>query len=61
MILPTREWLRVDEVAEYWSVSVRTVYAWVKSGKLSAVRIGGSIRIPRAAALEMTRHGTADP
>lgn len=35
--LPNRP-LRAEEVAEYWSVTVRTVYLWIEHGHLQVVR-----------------------
>ena len=47
--LPKKDLLRPDEVAEYFSLSVRTVYGWIDMGKLDAVRVGPFrvLRIPR--------------
>lgn len=47
--LPDKELLRPDEVAKYFSMSVKTVYGWIAEGKLIAVKIGDTkaIRIPR--------------
>jgi len=46
--LPNKDLLRPDEVAKYFSLSVKTIYGWIDTGKLNAVRIGPSkvIRIP---------------
>jgi excisionase family DNA binding protein len=41
-----RCYLRVDEVAQQFDVTIRVVYYWVKRGKIPFTRIGGSIRIP---------------
>lgn len=41
--LPNKELLRPDEVAEYFSISVRTVYTWIETGKIEAITIAGSI------------------
>ena len=45
---PTR-FLTVAEVAELCRVSRMTVYRWVHSGELPAVRFGKSFRVPEAA------------
>ena len=45
--LPNKELLRPDEVAVYFSVTVRTVRRWIGEGKLKAVRVFGVTRIPR--------------
>ena len=48
--LPKRELLRPDEVAAYFSVSVKTIYRWIEEGKLQAVKVAGRLtRIERAA------------
>lgn len=48
--LPNKSLLRPDEVAEYYSVSVKTVRGWIATGKLDARKIaGGLLRIPREA------------
>ena len=47
------------EHADLMGVSERTVYAWIKSGKLRAIKIGRLVRIPHDAAMEMleVEHG----
>ena len=46
--LPDKTLFRPDEVAVFFSVSRKTVYAWVESGKLSACKPNdGAIRIFR--------------
>jgi len=45
--LPKKVLLRPDEVADFWSVSVKTVYRWIDSGILGSVKKAGTIRIPR--------------
>jgi len=37
--------LRIDEVADEFRVSRRTVQRWIKSGELDTVKIGGTRRI----------------
>jgi excisionase family DNA binding protein len=58
--------LTVTELAELLRVSRRTAYVLVRTGEVPSVRVGGSIRIPRAAlvdqlvqALEEQDTGTA--
>jgi excisionase family DNA binding protein len=51
MELPRKELLRVDEVAEYFSVTERTVRLWIAHGHLDCVRKVGIIRIPRISVL----------
>lgn len=45
--LPEKTLLRPDEVAEFFSVSVKTIYAWCDNGSLRTVKINGTIRIYR--------------
>lgn len=46
--LPNKALLRPDEVAAYYSVSVKTVRGWIATGKLEAVKIaGGLLRIKK--------------
>ena len=40
------EFLTVNETAERYKVSPRTIKRWIDSGELKARRIGRSIRIP---------------
>ncbi|MBW2645109.1 MAG: helix-turn-helix domain-containing protein [Deltaproteobacteria bacterium] len=50
--LPNKPLLRPDEVADYWSVAVSTIYSWIDQGVIQAVKKGGTIRIPREEALK---------
>jgi len=43
---PFKKYYRVDEVAEYFAISVRTVYRLIDEGELSRVKIRGCLRIP---------------
>lgn len=45
--LPEKSLLRPDEVAAFWSVSVKTIYRWIDLGILDAVKKGGTVRVPR--------------
>jgi excisionase family DNA binding protein len=45
--LPAKALLRPDEVARFWSVSTKTIYRWIDMGILDAVKMGGTIRVPR--------------
>lgn len=45
--LPDRHYLRPDEVAEFLSVSLATVYRWRDIGILVGVKINGTLRITR--------------
>lgn len=55
--LPEKELLRPDEVAEYFSLHVKTIYRWIAEKKIEAVKIGPfrAIRIRRNAVEIMTR------
>jgi len=46
--LPNKTLLRPDEVAAFWSVSVKTIYRWIDLGIMEAVKKGGTVRVPRA-------------
>jgi putative molybdopterin biosynthesis protein len=35
-----------QEVADLWKVSRRTVYAWIKTGRIKAYKLGDTVRIP---------------
>ncbi len=41
------ELLTVNETADILRVSTRTVYKFVKNGKIPSVRVGTAIRIPK--------------
>jgi excisionase family DNA binding protein len=43
-----KEYLSPEEVAELLSVTRRTVYNWLKSGRIPAMKIGGVWRVRRA-------------
>lgn len=45
------------EAAEIFGVTFRTVYAWMRSGKLRAVKIGKRWYIPKEAVSELLRNG----
>jgi excisionase family DNA binding protein len=45
----SQELLTVREVAELFRITPSTVCAWAKSGRIPAVRIGHTLRFPRAA------------
>ena len=48
-------YLTVEEVAELVRVSRMTVYRWVRSGDLPAVRVGRSFRVPEKAVHDYLR------
>lgn len=47
--LPNKEYLRPDEVANYFSLSVKTIYGWIDNGEIEAVNVGpgNTVRIRR--------------
>jgi excisionase family DNA binding protein len=45
--LPEKDLLTVDEVAEYFTITTKTVYRWIEKGALISIKVGGIIRIPR--------------
>jgi excisionase family DNA binding protein len=49
--LPNKELFRIGEVAIYFSVTERTIRAWIQKGHLKAEKIVGTIRISREAIL----------
>ena len=44
-----KKYYRPDEVAKLLSISVSTVYLHIHAGKVQAVRVGSSLRIPASA------------
>lgn len=42
-----KTYFRVDEVAQYFSISRRTIYRIIENNELPALRIRGSLRIHR--------------
>ena len=55
--LPNKALLRPDEVADYFSVDVRTVYLWIEEGVIqNAEKITKkTIRIPREEVIRMQK------
>jgi excisionase family DNA binding protein len=43
--LPNKALLRPGEVAEYFSVTIRTIYNWIDKGKLEAKKVFGVLRV----------------
>jgi excisionase family DNA binding protein len=58
-LLKQRLMLRVKEFAELTGTPIATVYAYIASGKITVIRIGGSLRIPVAAVLEQLKGAAA--
>ena len=55
--LPNKALLRPDEVADYFSVDVRTIYLWIEEGIIqNAIRVTKkTIRIPREEAIRIQK------
>lgn len=51
--LPEKTLLRPDEVARFFSVSIRTVYGWVDMGRLQGNKYGKVLRIYRESVLRL--------
>lgn len=45
--LPQKDHIRPDEMALCYDVDVKTVYGWIATGRLAAVKVGGAVRIKR--------------
>ncbi len=43
---PFKQYYRVDELAEYFAISVKTVYPLIDEGELRRTKIRGYLRIP---------------
>jgi excisionase family DNA binding protein len=44
-----KDYYRPDEVAIYFSINRRTVYRWIETGKIEAVKVGKMLRVSREA------------
>ena len=49
--LPDKSLFRLDEVADYFSVTERTIRLWIDHGHLAGEKIVGSVRVPRESIL----------
>lgn len=50
--LPKKSLFTVYEVAEYFSVTERTIHLWIEHGHLRSEKIVGSKRVPRESILQ---------
>jgi len=50
-LLPNKSLFRIDEVADYFSVSERCIRLWIDHGHLERAKIVGVIRVPRESIL----------
>lgn len=39
----------VKEISARYNVNSSTVYAWIRQGKLKAIKLGGVVRVPQSA------------
>ncbi|MGD0232542.1 MAG: helix-turn-helix domain-containing protein [Syntrophorhabdales bacterium] len=51
--LPDKTLLRPDEVAEFLSVSMKTVYRWYRSGIIEGIKLNRALRIYRESILRL--------
>jgi excisionase family DNA binding protein len=51
------EWMTVEQVANHLQVSRVTVWRWIRSGRLSGIRVGRVRRIPQSSLQDLTRQG----
>jgi excisionase family DNA binding protein len=59
MDLPTKQLLRPDEVAEILDVPLSTIYYWISTGKLEAIKLPGkTLRIQSKVIEELQSHTT---
>ena len=56
-----RTWPDADEVADYLSVSRRTIYNWLTSGEIPTVKLPGRIRRFDREAIDEWVHSMAVP
>jgi excisionase family DNA binding protein len=47
----------VEEIAAHWRVSRGAIYELIKAGKIPAIRLGRTIRIPREVGEKLLREG----
>ena len=49
--LPNRDLFRINEVADYFSVSERTIRLWIEHGHFQIEKLRGTIWVPRTSIL----------
>ncbi len=58
--LPDKLFFKVPELAGILDINIKTLYSWIETGRLNAVKIGGwSLRISRTAALKIIEEKNA--
>ena len=50
--LPNRDLFRINEVADYFSVSERTIRLWIEHGHFQIEKLRGTIWVPRTSILK---------
>jgi excisionase family DNA binding protein len=56
-----KQFLRVEEAADFLSVSRWTIYRWVEEGRLRGTKIGkGSLRIFHASVADLVKRNQVD-
>ena len=58
---PTRIIYRVGEVADFFKVTPFTVYRWIYSGRIKAIKSGKLVRITQGDLLEFKRKFSSRP
>jgi excisionase family DNA binding protein len=55
--LPNKKYLTPQEVADFYSFDIKTLYGWISEGKVSAERIGPGkiVRIKREVAEQLAQ------
>jgi excisionase family DNA binding protein len=61
LALPDKPLYRVDEVADHFNVTTRTVYLWIDHGLLEAEKYNRMIRIPRESVVNFRLRSKLDP
>jgi excisionase family DNA binding protein len=59
--LPKKGLLRVDEVAEFFSVNPVTVYRWISDGLITAEKYRKIIRVHRESVIAFRKNSIIDP
>ncbi len=55
-MLPDKLFFKVSELADILQVEKKTLYSWIDTGRLDAVKIGGwAVRVTREAALKLIK------
>lgn len=45
--MSNKEYYSPKEIAETYNLNIRTVYAWIRQGRLKAIKLGDLWRIPK--------------